>query len=289
MRVTVQAENLKQFKEAVLSKCSGVRYGSEFCEWKIPETESLEEAYELANDAGKKFSYVTPRISETSLRRTRAQLDLLDRKEEVGLVFNDLGVLSLLEHHLNLVPHLGRQLVFIPARCPWEQITNLEVGFMARRSVAEVFYQTSLNSSRTVQFYLERGVRNADLDWIPRCFQHYASLRQAGLDLSIHAYLTPVTSTRRCHTARFLGLEDPENCDRPCFEKGFRLKNQTLGIDFCLLGNTVFRYSEPRAKDMEKIRRLLHEFELVVTMDPVMNLEDRKGIDMLIDSLDAFR
>jgi len=289
MKVTVQAENLKHFKEAVKSKCFGVRYGSEFCEWKIPELESLREACGLARDAGKEFSYVTPRISETNLHRMREQLDFLDTKEGVRLVFNDLGLLSILEHFPNLVRHLGRQLVFIPARCPWEQITNLEVGFMTKRNVAKVFYQTSLNSSRTFQFYLERGVTDADLDWIPHCFQHYASLRQAGLNLSIHAHLTPVTSTRRCHTARFLGLENPENCNRPCFEKGFLLKNQTLSIDFYLLGNTVFRYSEPRANDVKRIRRLLKEFELIVTMNSVTKLEERKKVDMLIENLEAIR
>jgi len=289
MRVTIQTENMKDLRESVYSNCSGIRFGSEFCEWKIPSLGNLKEAYTMAKEAGKNFSYVTPRISETIIDKVKGQLDFLNGKGDAGLVFNDLGMLSLLEYYPNLMPHLGRQLVFIPARCPWEQITNFEVGFMARRHVAKIFYQTNLNNTRTVNFFLERGVRNVDLEWIPHCFPLYKPLKDAGFNLSVHLNLTPVTSTRKCRTARFLGIDNPESCPGPCFERGFLLRNRILNLDFYLLGNVVFRYSEPSPIEMRNFHSLLGEFEFIVSMNPITGPEDKKTIDMLIDSLSAFR
>lgn len=287
MKVTVQAENIRDLKEAVQSNCTGTRFGSEFCEWKIPSLTSLEEAYELAKDSGKKFSYTTPRISETNIEKVKRQLEYLNRQAEVELVFNDLGILRLLDDHPKIVPHLGRQLIFIPARCPWKQITNFKAGFRARRRVAEIFYQTNLNNSETIRFYRERGVENVDLDWIRPCFPYFRPLKEAGLNISVHLHLTPVTSTRRCHTARFLGVRDPMSCSMPCFEQGFLLRNRTSNLELYLLGNTVFRYSEPSAEDIRKMSSLLGELEVAVTMNPITKMTDRKAIDTLISTIQS--
>lgn len=287
MKVTVQAENIRDLKEAVQSNCTGIRFGSEFCEWKIPTLTSLEEAYELAKDSGKKFSYITPRVSETNVEKVKGQLEYLNGQAEVELVFNDLGILRLLDDYPKIIPHLGRQLIFIPARCPWKQTTNFKVGFRARRRVAEIFHQTNLNNSETIRFYRERGVENVDLDWIPPCFPYFRPLKEAGLNISIHLHLTPVTSTRRCHTARFLAIEDPTNCNMPCFEQGFLLMNRTSNLELYLLGNTVFRYSEPSAEDIKKMSSLLGEFEVVVTMNPITKIRDRKAIDTFIGTIQS--
>lgn len=287
MKVTVQAENIRDLKEAVQSNCTGTRFGSEFCEWKIPSLTSLEEAYELAKDSGKKFSYITPRVSETNVEKVKRQFKYLNGQAEVELVFNDLGILGLLDDYPKIVPHLGRQLIFIPARCPWKQITNFKVGFVARRRVAEIFYQTNLNNSETIRFYRERGVENVDLDWIPPCFPYFRPLKEAGLNISVHLHLTPVTSTRRCHTARFLGVRNPVSCNMPCFEQGFLLRNRTSNLELYLLGNTVFRYSESSAEEIKKMSSLLGEFEVVVTMNPITKMRDRKAIDALISTIQS--
>lgn len=287
MKVTVQTENIKDLKETVQSNCTGIRFGSEFCEWRIPGLTSLEEAYELAKDSGKEFSYITPRTSETNIEKVKRQLEYLNGQAEVGLVFNDLGILGLLDDYPKIVPRLGRQLIFIPARCPWKQITNFKVGFRARRRVAEIFYQTNLNNSDTIRFYRECGVENVDLDWIPPCFPYFRPLKEAGLNISVHLHLTPVTSTRRCHTARFLGVQDPMSCNMPCFEQSFLLRNRTSNLELYLLGNTVFRYSEPSAEDIKKTSSLLGEFEVVATMNPITKIRDRKAIDTLISTIQS--
>jgi len=64
------------------------------------------------------FAFITPRLSNNGLRKIKRYLDFLNGKEETRLIFNDLGLLNFLVKYSNLKPHMGRQLVYVPARCP---------------------------------------------------------------------------------------------------------------------------------------------------------------------------
>lgn len=284
MKFSVQLDNIKMLDEALESSCDGLRYGSEFCEWKIPTLDMLRQVYTLTNDRGKEFTYVTPKVSDVSLERVRRQLAYLDSRGEVCVVANDLGLLSILGEYPNLKPHMGRQLVTVPARCPWPQITQYGAGFLETRQVAKIFYQTSLNYEPTIQLCKKYGVQGADMDWIPPCFQHLDFLVENGLSLSIHVHLVPVTMTRRCHTARFLGEEEPEECSRPCYTRAFLLRQKTLGQELFLHGNVVFRLTQPSEKDVNKLYESKVD-ELIITMNPITKIENRREVDDLIQRL----
>jgi hypothetical protein len=91
------------------------------------------------------------------------------------------------------------------------------------------------------------------VDCIPRILPSLGSLVEEGLSLSVHLHLVPVTFTRNCHTARFLGETRPEPCSRPCLTRAFVPKNEALreyGLDFFLSGNTVFRLAQPSPADI---------------------------------------
>ncbi len=254
MKVAVQAESLKPYKEAADSNCEKVRFGPEFCDMKLPDLKTLRLAYELAEDAGKEFAYVTPPISNPTLERIGRTLSVLDGLGPIEVIVNDLGVLRLLRKSRQLKPHLGRLRVYIPGRCPWPQVTRMpNVSYFSRRRVEQIFYQTALNYDPTIQFYKEMGVNSADVDWIPQSFKHYHELTRKGIRLSVHTYLVPVTSTRRCHTARFLGESMPEECSHPCLGRTFRLRQETAGADFFLNGNAVFRYAEPQPRELKNL------------------------------------
>jgi len=284
LKFSVQLDNIKMLDEALESSCDGLRYGSEFCEWKIPTLDMLRQVYTLTNDRGKEFTYVTPKVSDVSLERVRRQLAYLDSRGEVCVVANDLGLLSILGEYPNLKPHMGRQLVTVPARCPWPQITQYGAGFLETRQVAKIFYQTSLNYEPTIQLCKKYGVQGADMDWIPPCFQHLDFLVENGLSLSIHVHLVPVTMTRRCHTARFLGEEEPEECSRPCYTRAFLLRQKTLGQELFLHGNVVFRLTQPSEKDVNKLYESKVD-ELIITMNPITKIENRREVDDLIQRL----
>ena len=273
--------DIAMLREAIGSSCEKVRFGSEFCEWKIPSLTELEKAYSLIKDQGKDFTYVTPRVSNSSIKKLVKQLDFLDGEGKIDVVINDLGVLNILGRYPNLNPYLGRQLVHVPGRCPW-----LKRGLRDRliekvQGIEKVYSKTSLNYGPTIRFFQERGVRGVDLDWIPRCFPYYGFLVKAGLNLSVHLQLVPVTLTRKCHTGRFLGEVAPETCSKPCNIRAFRLKNERLELEFFLHENAVFRFTEPSRKDIEELlRNDISEF--VITMSPITRILTREKIDGLM-------
>jgi hypothetical protein len=199
------------------------------------------------------------------------------------IIINDLGVLNLLDQCSNLQPHLGRQLIYIPARCPWNEITEHEVGFLARRKVEKIFYQTNLNYLPTVKFFKSLGVDGVDVDWIPDCFKNYNFLVKNGIQLSLHLNHIPVTVTRKCHTARFLGEERPENCSKPCYRRTFALKNDILGMEFILQGNTVFQSVKPTKNEVKQISRKVRE--LVIAMNQYTKIENKESVSSLLREL----
>jgi len=285
MKFSVQTttSSLDMLKEAVSSDCDKVRFGSEFCEWKIPSISELKEAYTLIKSEGKEFTYVTPRVSDSGIKKLLRQLDFLDRKGETEVVINDLGMLNLIGRYSNLNPHLGRQLVHIPARCPWLKKSIKDTLFGKFRGVDALYSQTSLNYRPTIKFFQKYRIRSVDLDWIPRCFRYYSFLAKNGFNLSIHLHLVPVTLTRKCHTARFLGENNPETCSKPCNDKAFRLENERLDLEFFLHGNVVFYLTQPSRRDVSKLKNDVTEF--VITMSPITGILNREKINNLISQL----
>lgn len=281
MKIALHTDDFRLIKKALERECDGIRFGSEFCEHLLPEQDRLEEAYNMVHGAGKEFTYVTPRLSNAGIEKIREHLAFLNEKENVSLVFNDLGTLNILRHYGKLRPRLGRLLIRMPARSPYaEKLANQ--GFMMRRSptskqdlfpggpVAKRWYEklfshTSLNYSLTVEFFKSYGVRDVDVDWIPRTFARFASLMRQGLNLSVHPYLVPVAFTRKCHTARFLGEKSPEKCSRPCLKEAFMIKNETVGLEFVLQGNAIFTFTQPAPEDLEKLGKM-NVAELVVSV-----------------------
>lgn len=283
MRISVQTDNVMLLKE-VIKNCDEVRFGSEFCEFKLPSMETLKEAYLLANRAGKTFTYVTPRVSNRGLEKIREHLCFLNMDENISVVTNDFGLLGILGKYSNLKPHLGRQLVYTPARCPWKDFTPYELGFMGKRKIRRIFYQTSLNYIPTIRFFKDLGVGGVDVDHIPKSFPSFYSLVRNGLKLSIHLNLIPVAITRKCHTARFLGEKSLENCSRPCEKRAFILKHDELGVQLVLDGNAVFRFAEPSRKQINKLSKN-GIYDFVVTTGHATKIKSRNDIESFIQGL----
>jgi len=284
MKYTVHAETLTALREALASECTGVRFGPEFCEWKIPSQKHLKQAYEEAKEAEKEFTYVLPILSNQGVDKMVEQLDFL---EELGVevVVGDLGALNLLQGHEGVKPRLGRPRVYIPARSPWSQITRMpDPGFFARRRVEKLFYQTSLNYMRSLEYYRNLGVVGADVDWIPKCFPSYKKIAGNGFKLAVHSHAIPVAVTMRCHMARFMGEEEPTLCSKPCLAKALKIKQKELEKTFTLNGNVVYRLVESTQREMIQIRRTGID-EVVLPMGPVSNLTTKEELDEAMATL----
>ena len=285
MKFTVQTESPSLFKEALGSLCDGIRFGAEFCEWKIPDLEALRRAHIEAKEAGKAFTYVTPITSNVGIDKLREQLAYIKEAGDTKVTIGDVGVLNLLQKYDGIRLHLGRPRVYIPARCPWPQITRMpNPSFLTRLKVEKIFYQTSLNYARTLEYYKSLGIVGADVDWITKGFNHLKPIIKKGFCISVHTHAIPVAVTMRCHMARFLGEEDPALCSKPCFSEAFAIKQTELQRSFILHGNVVFRQAEHTHKDVRQLQRLGVD-ELIIPMGPVSGILTGKDVDDAIATL----
>lgn len=281
-QVSVQVDSFQRLNEALRSNCDSIRFGAEFCEWKIVTSKLLQKAYEKVVQTEKEFVYVTPRASNRTLDMIQRSMSFLNNQGKTRVVINDLGILRMFSAAINLRPHLGRQLIYTPARCPWEQITETKKGVFVKRRVAKLFYQTTLNNPLTVQFFQHFGVKGGDVDWIPNCFPHYQRIADKGFNLSLHLHLVPVTMTRKCHTARFLDEQSLDICHKPCQTKIFRLEQEVLDLQLFLHGNVVYQQ-----KSLKGLRRVNTKkiMEFVITMSPLTQVESHQEINSLIEKL----
>lgn len=289
MDVSVQTDRVGLLKEALKSDCSDVRFGSEFCEQLLPSLGALQRAYELARQAHKQFTYVTPRLSNSGIRKLEEHLPFLSASGGVGVVANDFGTLDLLGDYPNLHPHLGRHLFMVPARSPWvgQHMRREDLSPQRTEFVRALFSSTSLGYEPTIRLILGRGCKRADIDWAPEAFPSFTLLVEQGLRLFVHLHLVPATFTRRCHTARFLREQNPESCSRPCQSRAFLLRNEVLdaaGMKLYLHGNAVFRCVEPSQEDVAVLTEI-GVAGLVLTMGPLTGVDSAEKIADVISTL----
>jgi len=279
MKFTVQTETLHQLREALASRCDSIRFGPEFCEWKIPSLENLKQAYKEVRKAGKGFKYVSPILSNHGIEKIIEQIVFLKDLEGVEVVIGDLGALNLFTRCEGATLRLGRPRVYIPARCPWSQITRMpNPGFFTRRKVEKIFYQTSLNYVRSLDYFKSLGVMGADVEWIPKCFPHYKKISKNGFEIAVHTHAIPVAVTMRCHMARFMGEVEPAHCTKPCLNKAFKIRQEELEKRFIFHGNVVFRAVEPNMREARQLKRTGVD-ELIIPMGPVSGLDTTRKLD----------
>lgn len=89
-----------------------IYFGQEFCERALPKVDEVMQAVMFCNKAKKKFTLVTPYVTEYGLDAIKDILLNLEKySANCEVVANDWGVLYLLqEKHASLVPVLGRLL-----------------------------------------------------------------------------------------------------------------------------------------------------------------------------------
>ena len=257
---------------------------------KVPSLEELKAAYALVRENGKIFTYVTPLVSDSSLQKVEAGFKFLNREDGIEVVVNDLGVFNMLERYPNLSPHLGRQLIYIPARCPWPQTTSRKKSFfntLKRKSTLNqvLFSQTSLNYLPTIQFLQNHGVKRVDVDWIPECIKHYDFLVTEGLRLSVYAHFILVALTRRCHTARFLGDKEETHCSRACDTRAFLLKQNNIQCELYLSGNTIFSRANPTKREVKWFEE--RESEFIIETGPIVKALKNNSINALISTFES--
>jgi len=237
--ISIQLDRLDMLQEALASHCDGIRFGPEFCEVKIPTMQALREAYRLTREAGKSFIYVSPRVSNSNIERIREHINYI-AGENAAIVVNDLGSLRIALRFPSLRVHWGRQLAYVPSRCPWNE-APIGTGLLERRRLKIIMSESSLDLPFMTEYLKAMRVKDLEIDCLRESMLSARDLAEQGFTLHAHLDGIPVAVTRKCHTARFLGESDPEHCSRPCDIKTLVLKEETVGVTLKLHGNVVYR------------------------------------------------
>jgi len=295
MLFSVYVENPKFLDEAIRSRCNSIRFGSDLCELKLPNTNQVIQAHSLVEKANKEFIYVCPRVPDLFFSEVQGHLQALNdaATKPTRVVTNDLGILNQIidQNYLNLLPHLGRQLVSIPRRGRPSMIElmageNQLKRFVMGKAAGLVFDKTNLNFKPTLNFLNMHGVQGADVDWIPETFDHLRGIIRSGIAVSVHLQLVFVAIARRCHTARYFHENIPHQCTRPCLKTSMLLKHDVFG-DLLMDGNTIFGVVAPTQSNTHKLISAGVN-EIVLTMSPITDLKSASSVDQTIETLEAW-
>ncbi len=245
-------------RRALEKKLSGwdrVYVGSEFCERLLPEQDAIRNAIDNTGDAVA-MTLVTPYVTDGGLRRV---MDLVERFVAVEPVFdeiviNDWGVMRE-TRGVGCQRVLGRLLVRQlrdPRIIGWKKKTPDKLVRVDELAVNEPF----------VEFLLSEGIERIELDTIP----DDASVLRGRLKVSCYEPFTYITTTRLCPVADIASRDGsvlyvPKTCSYECVGRVYVLKEEVMGTDLYLFGNTIFFRNErtEHAEESSIFDRIVHQ------------------------------
>jgi len=255
-----------------------VYYGNEFCENLLPDISVLKRVYCAARARGKPFTFVTPYVTNTGMRKLECLLDFLDGRHSVEVVFNDWGVLrAIKDQYPHLRPVLGRLLTkqrrdprmarIFSGRQGYREVTSpdkkAKTILFARKAPPELFkhYQASVINLPVFQEYLlSQGVNRVEIDNLAWEMDIKVDRK---IGVSIHLPYGYVTTTRMCGKLTLSYAA----CKKECHRYLLRLDGGTLPVPFYAQGNAIFYKTEaPSEKYLEEsgIDRIVYQSRLPV-------------------------
>jgi hypothetical protein len=243
---------------------SRIYYGTEFCERLLPSPTELRTVIDFVRDNGLAFTFVTPYVTETGLKKLRGLLDIISRElPGAEVICNEYGVLRVLHNNYpDLEPVLGRLLNRMK-RGP-RLMTVLD---KLPATTAHYFRSNNLNVPALGDFLAGFGVRRVELDNVLQGFDFVLERFRGSLYIP-YAY---VSTTRLCLAN---GCDDPSRaemvsispCQRECRKYTFTMSNPIMPLKLLRKGNTIFFRNDAIPEDIvdRGIDRLVVQPELPV-------------------------
>jgi hypothetical protein len=246
----------EQFTEHWGIAPSRLYFGQEFCEYLIPSTDVLTQAYYYCRQLGWDFTYVTGCCTDAGVARQRANFAFLAEQDEpVEVVVNDWGILRVLRREFpDLEPVLGRLLtkqkrlaLHAGPKNPLAVNTDgMELSVEEiREHQVKALRNTDLANEDYRQDLRDLGFGRVDVDIVPQGIDLPGL--GSGLDFGCYYPWGYVAGGRNCLTA---GVIDPERefvvldkpCPRPC--QRFNKSTARLHGDEIVIqrGNSVFAF-----------------------------------------------
>ncbi len=239
---------------------SRIYFGAEFCQYRIPGVETLEEVINNARSRGLAFTYVTPWVTDSYLAKLKEHFELLKGHNNVEVVFNDWGVFNLLRREyssFSLI--LGRLLTkqkkdprLIPLIERDKNVTITSEGAETRvvtnilnlpPKVVEYYESSNINTERFSGYLLKNAIHRAEVDNL----LHGINIgKNAELKVSLCMPYGYITVGRICTTKMI--LEDDyriQTChDESCRGKAFSLKYEGCDFTVFLQGNAQYFFND---------------------------------------------
>lgn len=253
-------EDLRYFR----GDFSRIYFGNEFCERLLPSTKDLNHALDFTLEKKIGFTFVTPYVTDFGLKKLKRLLqDILKKKPHSEVVFNDYGVLRVLNKKSDeLVPVMGRLLTKMK-RGP----RLMTVIDKLPPTTVEYFRSTNLTVPALCEFLREYRVGRVELDNVLQGID----ICLDGIEGSLYFPYAYVTTTRLC-LSNFCDKKDRSDligifpCQKECQRYTFFLRNEIMPVPLIRKGNTLFFKNEvlPEAIEERGINRIVMEPEIPI-------------------------
>jgi hypothetical protein len=242
-----KVENLKYFNP----QFSRLYFGNEFCEHLMPSRSELQQILDFVSENGLDFTFVSPFVTDKSLKRLELLLGEVARsRPNSEVIFNDYGVLRVLNNrYTQLEPVMGRLL----NRMKRGPRLMMVIDKLPETTV-EYFRSYNLTVPALVDFLGENRVKRVELDNVLQGIGFHLD----NLTASIYVPFAYVTTTRFC-LVNACDVPEKEEiigifpCQRECQQYTFYLRNEIMPVILVRKGNTIFFENEALPDDIENI------------------------------------
>ncbi|MBN2547420.1 MAG: hypothetical protein JXB50_16570 [Spirochaetes bacterium] len=250
---------IRHYNAEYFSQIERIYFGNETCEWLIPGLDDVQKALKICQKEDYQFTFVTPFITQKGLKKLIPVLEFLNKQENIEVVFNDYGMLHLIETQFtNLIPVIGRLLIkmkrdprFSKCRFSAASIQNLNINNIIDNQTAAL-QLNSIDNPVYQEFLKGKGVTRLGIDTLPQGINLKELYRNSkpNLKFPIDIYWpwTYVTCSRSCfirdtaaHSRYHVLTNEP--CPLSCKDFECILESDKEMQETIIRGNTVWMNS----------------------------------------------
>ncbi len=226
-------------------------FGNEFCQNMMPTQTQINKAFNWTLRNNIQFVFILPYLTNNKTKTADKLLQWLDNKgNNIEVIFNDWGTLSLILKYKNLQPVLGRLLTkqrkdpiaenIIENRQNKIKITvidgqNTIVKAKKVPQTLKTYFQKSfLDVAHVMDFMKKNNVKRYELDLLPWGLKIKTDKK---IKLSIYYPYVNITTTRYCGA---VNLKYTKICSKICQSQIIEAGKNKLKYPYIIKGNAVF-------------------------------------------------
>ncbi len=231
-------------------------FGDEFCQNRIPDTKTVQTAYELATARKIKFTFVLPYITNEKIKAVDRVLEYLNGLEtKIEVVFNDWGTFLMIAAYKNLSPVLGRLLakqrkdpvaedIILNKQNKMKIITGTRKKLMVETkkvplSLKTYFQKSFLDIAHVTDFMISNNINRFELDLLPWGSKLNINKK---IKQSVYYPFVNISTTRYCGA---INLSYANKCNFICRNRTLEIGKDKLKYTYIIKGNAIFYKASP--------------------------------------------